>query len=334
MTIQKHRYALISGNGRSGTTWLLTMLDTSPETFCRNEPNTNRDSPFYELPQALTLQKRPELMEKRWDLFVDWTATHLSEWDLKVTAPKYHLHTLPHLFGVSNWPFRPKMRKLLRIVFPDLWKQEWPLPWWMVNKTALNQSCAVFKFNIEAWYACWLLEYRPEVPVLHMVRHPGGYLHSAITRFFSKLSPEKAAKEYQLYTGILRTAIALDRDWSRVFGDIDVMDLVEAVAWEWRYHNEVIYQAGHGKPNYRRIIYEDLSCEPLAIARQVYEHCNLEWSSAIEGRINAGLDKSVWGKLSKSPAEVAEAWKSELSPEHLRLAHKVMEKSIMSDWWS
>lgn len=334
MSIDKQRYAIIAGNGRSGTTWLLTILDASPETFCRNEPDTNPESPFHQLPDALAIQKKPELMEQPWDFFVQWTATHLSEWDLKVTAPKHHLHALPQALGLTNLPFRPKARNLLQKLSPGIWAKEWSAPGWMVNQKALHQSYAVFKFNIEAWYACWLLEYRPETPVVHMVRHPGGFLHSAITRFFSKLSPEKLEKEYQLYTDILRTAVAIAPEWGAVFGDIESMELMEAVAWVWRYHNEAIYRTGQGQPNYLRLIYEDMSRQPLAMAQQVYQHCDLDWSADIENRIKAGLDTSVWGKLSKSSVEVAEVWKSELSPENLRLIHQVMEGSLMADWWS
>ena len=39
MYMNPRRYVLIAGQGRSGTNWLLQILDLSSQTHCRNEPN-------------------------------------------------------------------------------------------------------------------------------------------------------------------------------------------------------------------------------------------------------------------------------------------------------
>ena len=39
-------YALITGQGRSGTNWLLELFDASSKTFCRNEPDRLEGSPL------------------------------------------------------------------------------------------------------------------------------------------------------------------------------------------------------------------------------------------------------------------------------------------------
>ena len=39
-------YAFVTGNGRSGTNWLLELLDLSPQTFCRSEPSGIETSPL------------------------------------------------------------------------------------------------------------------------------------------------------------------------------------------------------------------------------------------------------------------------------------------------
>ena len=43
-------YALIAGHGRSGTNWLLHLLDRSATTHCRNEPNEIAGNAFAALP--------------------------------------------------------------------------------------------------------------------------------------------------------------------------------------------------------------------------------------------------------------------------------------------
>jgi len=42
-------YALVSGHGRSGTNWLLELLDLSPQTFRRSEPRGVETSPLRKL---------------------------------------------------------------------------------------------------------------------------------------------------------------------------------------------------------------------------------------------------------------------------------------------
>ncbi len=45
-------YALIAGQGRSGSSWLLDLFDLSSRTHCRNEPNEVRGSRLSALPSA------------------------------------------------------------------------------------------------------------------------------------------------------------------------------------------------------------------------------------------------------------------------------------------
>ncbi|WP_353259306.1 sulfotransferase [Prochlorothrix hollandica] len=331
-------YALVVGNGRSGTNWLLSMLAASPQTHCRNEPHDIASSPFHRLPSASEIRQDPDLMADRWRQFVLWTTTHMGERDHRITAPKTYVHPLSQKLGVAYFPVRPKIRRALMLVLPALRQAEWLMPWWIGSQSRLGQATGVLKINdLRAWIVRWVLETQPQVPVLHIVRHPGGQLQSGMSRFFSGLTAAQRESETQLYRGILKTAIQVDPHWREVLGDeshLDRLDLMEAVAWFWRYNNEEIYTLGQQYPNYHLVVYEQLALAPLDYARQVYDACGLAYTPAVEAHINAGTRQSVWGKLSQSSAEVAQSWKKKLSLEYQALAQQVLEGSVMAPWWS
>ena len=52
-------YAMVTGQGRSGTIWLLDLFDRSPETFCRNEPYNTGSSPLAELEEDRFVVRSP-----------------------------------------------------------------------------------------------------------------------------------------------------------------------------------------------------------------------------------------------------------------------------------
>jgi len=335
MSTELGRYGLIIGNGRSGTNWLLTMLDASRLTHCRNEPQEIARSPYHQLPHPPLTGKTAALMATRWDEFVHWSAERMGERDLKITHPKNHIYPWAQTTGLAYLPVRPKVQQALRPLLPALQRGEWRLPGWIGSAQRLRQAIAILKINdLKAWVAEWIFQQRPHIPVIHIIRHPAGQLNSGIKRFFSVLSPAEQAAERQLYQSILHQAVQLHPEWAETFGDIERMSLIEAVAWFWRYNNEMIYQAGQHSDRYLPIVYENLVQAPITYARKLYDLCDLPWTGEVEAIIQQGLDTSVWGKLDKSPRSVADAWKQKLDPEHQTLAATVLQGSVMAAWWS
>lgn len=329
-------YSLVVGNGRSGTNWLLSMLDASHLTHCRNEPQDIVDSPFHLLPTRPQMTTNPGYMAERWDYFANWTGTHMGERDHRITAPKNHIYRFSQTLGLAYWPVRPKIRSTLKSIFTDLRQGEWPIPGWMGQQSKLSDAHGVFKINdFRAWYVRWLLKYRSQNKIIHIARHPGGQLNSGINRFFSSLDKSFLEEERRLYTGILQTVVEYEPYWTEVFSHPPKeMELIEAVAWFWRYNNEEIYRAGKGCSNYLFVTYEQIADDPINYARRVYEFCNLPWNSDIETHICKGLSKSMWGKLSKQPDEVAKTWQDELNPRYQLLANHVLEGSVLERHWS
>jgi hypothetical protein len=334
MQLETGKYAIVTGSGRSGSNWLLSILDASRETHCRNEPHIIGSSPYHQLPDPPLQDSRHELMSSSWDAFAHWTANTFGERDHKISTPKKHLYSWIQKIGLASIPARPKVQKALRGSVPAFKRGEWAMPFWMGNPQKLSQAMAVFKLiDMPAWRVEWLLQHRSQIPVLHIIRHPGGFLNSGINRFFSTLTPQALEAERQLFQNRLKQNILIYPEWSEKLGDIESMTLIESVVWFWRFNNEMIYHFGKNSSNYLPIIYEEFAQRPMELAKEVYKHYDLHWTSGVEVRIKQGFDKSMWGKLEKQPSSVASDWKKKLKPEYQNLAQNILSTSKMACFW-
>lgn len=328
------QYALIVGNGRSGTNWLLTILNASELTHCRNEPQHIANSPIHTLPTPQKIAAADPEMAQRWDAFVEWTVTHMGERDHPIVARKQYFYTMAQRLGLSTWPARPKIRRGLGFFLPRFRQGEWEMPGWIGSQTQLKKAYSILKLNdLPAWTVRWLLQHRPTVPIVHIVRHPGGQLNSGIKRFFSQLEPSEIESETRLYRDLLKTALQIDPEWEAAIRDIDSMDLAEAVAWFWRYNNEAIYYAGRGHQNYHCLIYENLAQNPIEIAKDIYKFCDIPWTTQVEAVISQNTRSSVWGKLPADSKTVSKAWRDRLSAKNQAIAERVLENSLLEAWW-
>jgi hypothetical protein len=336
MFLESGKYAIVTGSGRSGTNWLLTMLDASSETHCRNEPHAIANSPFHKIPDSPLDKEYDETISTYWDAFADWTANTFGERDHKIINPKNHIYPWSQITGLAAMPGRPKVQKTLRPIIPALKRGEWPMPFWLGKSEKLSQALAVFKIigpNFPVWKTEWILQNRQHIPIIHIIRHPGGYLNSSLNRFFSNLSSELQESEKQLRQNRLRMGSSIYPEWADIFGDIESMTLLESIAWFWRFNNEILYQVGKQSSNYLPIVYEDLAQRPVELAKKVYEHCHLRWTTDVEVRIQHGLDQSMWGKLEKKPSSIAFGWGTKLKSEHQELVQKVLDTSGITYFW-
>ncbi len=329
------KYALIVGNGRSGSNWLVDIFDASPFTHCRLSPWLVSNSSYHQLLTPTELAQDDSAMAQKWEEFISSSRIRRGARDQMIETPKHHIHPIAQNLGISYHLMRPKVRKILSVMFPELVEDEWVMPDWMGDLEKLKQAYAIIKIDSPeiSWITQWVVENRPQVPILHLIRHPGGFLNSGISRFFSQLDTAKTESEIRLYKGTLRTAVSLEPEWSSIIGDIEAMSLIESVMWFWRYSNEKIYLAGQGKPSYMRIVYENLAENILSQAKEIYAFCGLPWDKMTENRIIEGSKETRWEKLSGTSIDVSKAWEKKLTPEHKLLVEKVLAGSVMQDWW-
>ncbi|MGB3614339.1 MAG: sulfotransferase [Elainellaceae cyanobacterium] len=313
--------ALVIGQGRSGTNWLLDLLDLSHRTHCRNEPDELVGSPFSTLSSPTIQQPYSETFSKNWEQAIATAAMQMGYRDRIAANPKAHLRSQVSRLGGAYLLRGQRRRQIASIVSPSLAGEQWTAPDWMIDRQQLEQAYPIFKLNQAPGWAAWVLNHRPRSRVIHIMRHPGGFLNSWRNRYVTAQATDQIR---QANSDRLKKIAAASPHWARRMGDIDAMCIDESELWYWCYANEVVYRAGQGQSNYHLIIYEDLVRSPADQMRQVYSTCGLPWTSAIESRITSSAAAS---------ASIAMAWKHQIAPAQRRLVDSILAKSAMANHW-
>lgn len=320
-------YALLIGQGRSGTNYLLSLLDRSPATHCRNEPD--------QLDAGALARLAP------FRFFVDDETTLETLLDDAVRRAARCVGPRDHMSDVEkNWIrrdrrragyfyLRHRYRAVERLIH---WRKpmdgkELVFPGWMVDARALEKSFHVFKLNAAVGYGAWALRERPGARVIHIVRHPGGFLKSWHKRWVRGEGGQERGKgnaDTLREEDRLREIARREPAWAELLGDVAAIGPAERELWWWRYLNEALNAAGRGRANYLHVLYENLAHDPTGVSRAVYAFSGLEWNEAIAQQVRA---------ISRGADKIARAWKDELEPDMVALVEKVLYGSPMEAWW-
>jgi hypothetical protein len=323
MHMSPQRYILIAGQGRSGTNWILEILDLSRRTHCRNEPNECIGSALFELSSGQVFY--PELGAKlayTWDDAVRRTSQSFGARDQSITVYKDYFSRAAQRTGLVRMAQAKKPRRALSLVIPSVRREEWPIPFWVVNKQRHNSLLPVHKLNMVPGWIVWVLQNRPEAYVVHIVRHPGGYLNSLTNRLWSTLDMEKVGHDNRER---LAKIAACHPIWADRFGDLTALSPIETELWYWRYAGETIHEAGTGNPRYQLVKYEELTRSPTEIGRSVYQGCGLDWTASIDRGIQ---------QMSAESQAIAAAWRDRLNADQVAAVEQILRDSLMRDWWA
>ena len=321
-------YALLIGQGRSGTNFLLSLLDQSPATHCRNEPDQLDRSAMSRFGEFRFFVRDAARLEAQFDDAVRETAHSV--------GPRDHMADVD-----KDWIVRGRRRpgyfylrqryrfveRLLRRRLPMDGRELW-LPRWMVDHARLAKSFHVFKLNAAPGVGAWALGARPGARVIQIVRHPGGFAKSWLKRWVrgeGGMGRGQGNADALRDEDRLREVARLDPAWARILGDVGAIGRAEGELLWWRYVNETLNRAGHGAPNYHLVLYEDLARDPLRVGRDVFGFCGLPWNDDVARRI---------GSIAGGAEKIARAWKDELEPELVALVEKVLHGSSMEHWWA
>ena len=313
-------YVVINGQGRSGTNWLLELLDASPRTHCRNEPNELEGTALYPLTASpVAAEDQRALLESDWDEAVATASRRVGDRDHRAKIAKHHLNELARRSGVYRLAHSGRLR---RAIAGDGYALEWPLPRYVSNAARLRTAIVVLKMNGGPGWTSWLLANRPSVAFLHIARHPGGFLNSWYNRWLSRNDPAAVSSANQARLGVIAKH---DSRFADTIGDIASMSVEESELWYWRYNIETTYEAGHDCEQYRLILFESLAAEPLEVAQGFFAHCGLEWTDDVA--------RLVSERTSSSDA-IAKKWREKLEPRQVEIVERVLDGSAMQDWWS
>jgi hypothetical protein len=321
-------YALLIGQGRSGTNYLLSLLDQSAATHCRNEPDQLDASALSRLSEFRFFVDDETRLAALFEPAVRQAARCVGPRDHMADVEKDWLRRGRRRAGYF-W-LRQRTRAVERLIHrrKPMDGKELVFPGWMVDTARLERAVHVFKLNAAAGLGAWALGARPDARVLHIVRHPGGFAKSWLSRWVrGEGGMGRGRGTADRYGGEerLREVARRDTRWAALLGDLDAIGRAEGELWWWRYVNETLYAAGHGRERYTCVLYEELARDPVGVSKRAYAACGLAWSETLAARVRA---------LSDGAESIAEAWKDQLEPELVALVEKVLHGSSMERWWA
>lgn len=321
-------HALLIGQGRSGTNFLLSLLDQSPATHCRNEPDQLDSSALAGLSEFRFFVSDAARLAPLFDAAVRRAARCVGPRDHMADVEKDWLKRGRRRAGYFF--LRQRYRAVERLIHrrKPMDGKELVYPSWMVDGEALVAGFHVYKLNAAVGYGAWALRERPSTRVIQIVRHPGGFLKSWHKRWVKGEGGQQRGTgnaDRLVDEDRLREVARHDTRWARILGDIDAMGRAEGELWWWRYVNETLHEAGKGRANFTFALYEDLARDPVSVSRRVYADCGLPWSPDIEARVRS---------IAHGAETIARAWKDELQPDMIALVEKVLGGSPMESWWS
>jgi len=309
---------LIVGWGRSGTTWLGRILDSAPTTLYLHEP----DLVLYDA--AFPVVPRPEEMAA----LTPAAARLLDRWvagrPLRAVAsrplfrkpcrsPSAHLlraGTILLLRGVESL----LGRELSAVRVPDLIDRPRHRPQTVVIKsvTALARLPA-------------LLAARPEMPVVHLLRHPAAVAASHLRGATLGRMPRPRLYERQLSLPAARRHRLEPRQVARM------SDLEQAV-WAWVImHEEAMAQ----RPAGARVLdlrYEDLCRDPKGTAQRLFSWCGIPWTAQtaafIEATTRPAAGLAGYHSVQRDPRTAMERWRHQLSEHQQAVVAEIVRDSL------
>lgn len=314
--------AVIVGHGRSGTNWLLDILNASALTHCRNEAYACEGSAMARLLSSRSVVGLGEdELRRGWDAAVEAARSLRGSRD-PIPGRKIWNDTFLRRWGIAQRLEGRRARRVLGLFIPELSGDEWRMPRWLLgDNDRMASAFLVLKLVQAPGWAVWVLSHRPNTPVLHIVRHPGGFLNSWASRYLADRERSCVARANEER---LNQVVSADADFASLFGPPSEMGVEESELWYWRYSAEKIHAAGEGRPNYKLIVYEDLHGDFLRTAQEVYEFCGVPWDGDTETRVMDG----------RSPLEGKKTgWRDKLSSEQVALVERVLDGSPLSTLW-
>lgn len=295
--------ALVTCAGRSGSKWVMQLLDLSPVTLCRNEPH----------------RIDPGLADPECD---DWMDRALR------AGAQIGVHDLKPE-GIKDigraWTNALRLDRALRSgTGRRVWGKKGVIgyPGLLYKTGQIDQTTRILKIINARHLVCKLLSEQPEIPVIHVIRHPGGMLKSWITRFAPRFGDHEILETQR---GIVRKIHGFDPAFEAVSGPADAMTLEEAKLWSWMHAQEHLLRSGEGSDRYRAVVFERLAADPMPEVRRIYDAVGLD--------ITPGIESGV-ARLTRESTSIASAWREKLTPEQVDAVDRVLGASatLRSCW--
>ncbi len=331
MPANSNRIGAIVGPARSGTTWAGTLIDSCPDVIYRFEP-------FHRLsrvqPRARDYLRRLKNQE----------ITSADEAGMYALLRKAHpLTDKAPFFDNKSYRTRSFGKR-------QLWPLARALPGMQHVYAAAYTPPAgpplVFK-EVSFMAPLRNLLERTAIPIVYLVRHPCATVLSSLSGPGGLEMPPRA---HQL-PGILEAnKPALAEQFQDVIRESDPVD---RTALLWRFEVETCVELARRSPRGLVLTYEQLADDTTAVARRIFGHLGIEFTSSTEAFIgdllkvsdgSGNVRRTGWGKryfsIYRNPRDQKDSWRKRISPEDASKIERIVQGAPgiefcagIGKWW-
>jgi len=309
--------AFLLGMGRSGTNFLLDLLDTSPLTHCRNEPD--------ELPGGALESWSEWKIHRSLGMEADpWADIRLvigrgGERDRPIPPWKSWVRK------AASSSARALSKKGLRNLVPGLGGAEFRLPPALIRPEEFSKAVHVLKINAAPSVAEVFLEDSDHLEpqrarVLHIVRNPAGFLRSWRRRWLAEHDHDEVL---EANLARIEEVLRQDPEGGAFLSAFEEPNVHESELLFWRYCTQRIREAGRRRSGYLEVSYDELSRTPLTSLRVVFEFLDLPWTEDVTARIEEMTDRSV---------DIARAFEAELDDDALTMFERTLGPELCAEF--
>lgn len=302
---------LISGLGRSGTTWALKTFDHHPDVLAAHEPelvlgprtlwrNIESEDPakIRALVEALFATRGLRAMRRRPILKKPYRSTPA------------HMLRLSYIYLLSVLGRLGFERFVRKAHIPDL--------------ARLDGVTQVIKtVSLEAGSEKIARNY-PDTKIVYIMRHPCGQALSFLEgirqgEMVGKFLPPWEAAQ-PLFD--LPDAEAYHED---NFRDIEI------ISYKWAVFCDLNFRAAERHANIRIVRYEDLCADPIGAFRDLFDWCDLGWGAECQAFLEQSLaedaDSDGYHSLVRNPLIAANKWRDRMSSEDIATVVRICRRS-------
>lgn len=313
-----HRTVAIIGMGRSGTTWISKVVDSSPDVFYLHEPD------YVVSVNCVPLVADVQDAEVWGGYLRDYVASFRDICSArsvlkKPMFPKKYLEGVSSRLGFALFTGRLRVDQIVSSVTGGNPTRSWP-------------EC-VESAKVIAWKSVELtgslgvlLRAVPEQKVIHVIRHPCGFVDSLI-RGESKglleakvpVTEDAGLFDFATRTGVARKLGIRTCDWP-------TLSKVERMAYFWLCMNEQAAEDAEGMSNYMRVYFDEFCKNPVALSKQIFEFFGLAFTQQTESFLStSSVDskRSNYFSVSRQSEQVPGSWVGRLAADDAKLIMKI-----------
>ena len=305
---------------RSGTTWLGKIVDSHPTTLYRHEPDSWID--MSGIPYFAEQDARSDGEQLLTQFLAEMSAA---------TSP--HIVAKTPFFSKNYLSAWQESRQLLQAFFaksvhrylgatgscynaiPNLSQRDYRLVWKSVESpTRLAFIASTLK----------------SARALFLIRHPCGYFNSYLRGQDSGKMPKVGNGTINKDIWHWRLSTRTAQNLGLTESSLSAWSRKERMVWEWIIDNQFVLESIRDRENIKVVVYDELCCDPVGGAKDIFNHLNLPWNAQTEHFLNAGKSRqsSAYFSVMKDPATTSTAWQEQLSQDDRDLVLRLVRGTI------